>query len=208
MGPARQSSGVDGGTVSPTKLVLAGEQRTDGLELAANGQLSDKWQVYAGYAYLDAEITKSNSRTNGVANEGQVPTLTPRHSANLWLVRSLTQNWRVGMGANYVDDRYTALDNNVVMPAYTTMDAALLYNQPKWDMALRLRMARKQLTAAGGGWVVVLRMGSLMKKVLRFTSELTLIDSARETSTPDAIKIDPSSFLLLGRDQLRGIVAI
>ncbi|WP_093425067.1 MULTISPECIES: TonB-dependent siderophore receptor [unclassified Pseudomonas] len=124
---------------NPTKLVLAGEQRTDGLELTATGQLSDKWQVYAGYAYLDAEITKSNSFTNGIANEGQVPTLTPRHSANLWLVRSLTQTWRVGMGANYVDDRYTALDNTVVMPAYTTVDAALLYNQPKWDMALRLR---------------------------------------------------------------------
>ncbi|MGR6738698.1 TonB-dependent receptor [Pseudomonas chlororaphis] len=124
---------------NPSKLVLAGEQRTDGLELTASGQLSDKWQVYAGYAYLDAEITKSNSRTNGVANEGQTPTLTPRHSANLWLVRSLTQEWRVGMGANYVDDRYTALDNQVVMPAYTTVDAALLYNLPKWDMALRLR---------------------------------------------------------------------
>ena len=124
---------------NPTKLVLAGEQRTDGLELTASGQLSEKWQVYAGYAYLDAEITKSNSRTNGIANEGQTPTLTPRHSANLWLVRSLTQEWRVGMGANYVDDRYTALDNQVVMPAYTTVDAALLYNQPKWDMALRLR---------------------------------------------------------------------
>jgi catecholate siderophore receptor len=124
---------------NPTKLVLAGEQRTDGLELTASGELSDKWQVYAGYAFLDAEITKSNSRTNGVPNEGQVPTLTPRHSANLWLVRSLTQTWRLGMGANYVDDRYTALDNNVVMPAYTTVDAALLYNQPTWDMALRLR---------------------------------------------------------------------
>jgi catecholate siderophore receptor len=124
---------------NPTKLVLAGEQRTDGLELTASGQLSEKWQVYAGYAYLDAEITKSNSHTNGIANEGQTPTLTPRHSANLWLVRSLAQEWRVGMGANYVDDRYTALDNQVVMPAYTTVDAALLYNQPKWDMALRLR---------------------------------------------------------------------
>ncbi len=124
---------------NPTKLVLSGEQRTDGLELTASGKLSDKWQVYAGYAYLDAEIIKSNSRTNGVANEGQTPTLTPRHSANLWLVRSLTNTWRVGMGANYVDDRYTALDNQVVMPAYTTVDAALLYNLPKWDMALRLR---------------------------------------------------------------------
>jgi catecholate siderophore receptor len=48
------------------------------------------------------------------------------------------------MGANYVDDRYTALDNNVVMPAYTTVDAALLYNEPKWDMALRLVCTQKR----------------------------------------------------------------
>ena len=124
---------------NPANLVLAGEQRTDGFEATVSGQLTDKWQVYGGFAFLDAEITKSNSKTNGVPNEGQTPTLTPRTSANLWLVRSLSETWRVGMGANYVDERYTSLDNVVVMPSYTTVDAALLYNQPKWDMALRLR---------------------------------------------------------------------
>lgn len=126
---------------NPNLTILAGEQRTDGFEATLSGQLSDKWQVYAGYAYLDAEITKSNSKTNGVANEGQVPTLTPRNSANVWLVHTLTPHWRVAAGANYVDDRYTALDNNVVMPAYTTFDAALLYNEQHWDMALRLKNA-------------------------------------------------------------------
>lgn len=126
---------------NPNLTILAGEQRTDGFEATLSGQLSDKWQVYAGYAYLDAEITKSNSKTNGVANEGQVPTLTPRNSANVWLVRTLTPEWRVAAGANYVDDRYTALDNNVVMPAYTTFDAALLYSVQHWDAALRLKNA-------------------------------------------------------------------
>ncbi|MEN8641114.1 TonB-dependent receptor [Pseudomonas sichuanensis] len=126
---------------NPNLTILAGEQRTDGFEATLSGQLSDKWQVYAGYAYLDAEITKSNSKTNGVANEGQVPTLTPRNSANVWLVRTLTPEWRVAAGANYVDDRYTALDNKVVMPAYTTFDAALLYSVQHWDAALRLKNA-------------------------------------------------------------------
>ncbi|WP_371228869.1 TonB-dependent receptor [Pseudomonas sp. QE6] len=124
---------------NPNLTVLAGEQRTDGFEATISGQLTDKWQIYAGYAYLDAEITKSNSKTNGVPNEGQVPTLTPRNSANLWLVRSLTPQWRAAAGANYVDDRYTALDNNVVMPSYTTFDTALFYSVPHWDMALRLK---------------------------------------------------------------------
>ncbi|WP_343573111.1 TonB-dependent siderophore receptor [Pseudomonas sp.] len=124
---------------NPNLTVLAGEQRTDGFETTISGQLADKWQIYAGYAYLDAEITKSNSKTNGVPNEGQVPTLTPRNSANLWLVRTLTPQWRAAAGANYVDDRYTALDNNVVMPSYTTFDTALFYSVPHWDMALRLK---------------------------------------------------------------------
>lgn len=125
--------------LNPTLTVLAGEQRTDGFEATASGQITDAWQLYGGYAYLDAEITKSNSKTNGVSNEGRVPTLTPRHSANLWVVRTLTPEWRLGMGANYVGDRYTALDNKVEMPAYTTFDTALLYDVREWGMAIRLR---------------------------------------------------------------------
>lgn len=127
--------------VVPGLTILAGEQRTDGFEATITGQLSDKWQIYAGYAYLDAEIVKSNAKTNGVSNEGQTPTLTPRNSANVWLVRSLTPQWRVAAGANYVDERYTALDNRVVMPGYTTFDAALLYSEQHWDAALRLKNA-------------------------------------------------------------------
>ncbi|HSC83238.1 MAG TPA: TonB-dependent receptor, partial [Pseudomonas sp.] len=118
-------------------------------------------QVYGGYAYLDAEITKSNSKTNGVANEGQVPTLTPRNSANLWLTRQLAPRWRLGVGANYVDEQYTALDNVVVMPGYTTFDSALLYNEKDWDAALRLRnMFDKDYYASAHGSVDLITPGA------------------------------------------------
>jgi catecholate siderophore receptor len=147
--------------VNPAKLVLAGEQRTDGFETTFMGQVSDKWQLYGGYAFLDAEITKSNSKTNGVANEGQVPTLTPRHSANLWAVRSLTSEWRVGMGANYVGSRYTSLDNETELPGYTTVDAALFYQQPKWDAALRLfNVLDKEYYASAHGSVDLITSGA------------------------------------------------
>lgn len=147
--------------INPAKLVLAGEQRTDGFETTFMGQLSDKWQLYGGYAFLDAEITKSNSKTNGVDNEGQVPTLTPRHSANLWAVRSLDTDWRVGMGANYVGSRYTALDNETEMPGYTTVDAALFYQQPKWDAALRLfNVFDKEYYASAHGSVDLITSGA------------------------------------------------
>lgn len=147
--------------VNPGKLVLAGEQRTDGFETTFMGQVADKWQLYGGYAYLDAEITKSNSRTNGVPNEGQVPTLTPRHSANLWAVRTLAPEWRVGMGANYVGRRYTSLDNETEMPGYTTVDAALFYEQPTWDAALRLfNVFDKEYYASAHGSVDLITPGA------------------------------------------------
>ncbi|MCO6058738.1 TonB-dependent siderophore receptor [Pseudomonas sp. MOB-449] len=146
---------------NPNLTILAGEQRTDGFEATFSGQITDKWNLYGGYAYLDAEIIKSNSKTNGVANEGQVPTLTPRNSANLWVVRTLTPEWRLGMGANYVDDRYTALDNVVVMPSYTTFDAALLYGVPQWDMAIRLRnMFDRDYYASAHGSVDLITPGA------------------------------------------------
>lgn len=146
---------------NPAKLVLAGEQRTDGFETTFMGQVSDNWQLYGGYAFLDAEITQSNSKTNGVDNEGQVPTLTPRHSANLWAVRTLAPEWRVGMGANYVGSRYTSLDNDTEMPAYTTVDAALFYEQPKWDAALRLfNVFDKEYYASAHGSVDLITPGA------------------------------------------------
>jgi len=146
---------------NPSKLILAGEQRTDGFETTFMGQIADKWQLYGGYAYLDAAITKSNSKTNGVPNEGQVPTLTPRHSANLWAVHTLTPGWRVGMGANYVGRRYTSLDNETEMPGYTTVDAALFYEQPKWDAALRLfNVFDKEYYASAHGSVDLITPGA------------------------------------------------
>lgn len=59
------------------------------------------------------------------------------------------------MGANYVDDRYTALDNQVVMPAYTTVTARRCSTTSrKWDMALRLRnVADKDYYASAHGSV-------------------------------------------------------
>jgi catecholate siderophore receptor len=146
---------------NPALQILAGEQRTDGFEATFSGQLTDKWQLYGGYAYLDAEITKSNSKTNGVANEGQTPTLTPQNSANLWLVRQLAPRWRLGMGANYVDERYTALDNVTVMPGYTTFDAALMYDEPTWDAALRLtNLTNKDYYASAHGSVDLITPGA------------------------------------------------
>jgi catecholate siderophore receptor len=62
-------------------------QRTRGIELSAQLELSEGWQAIASYAYLDARITKSPALDSGVRIQGNRPTLTPVNSASLWLMR-------------------------------------------------------------------------------------------------------------------------
>jgi catecholate siderophore receptor len=48
------------GAVAGT-IELTGEQRSKGLELGANGQITPKWQLSAGFAWQDAEIRSTTT---------------------------------------------------------------------------------------------------------------------------------------------------
>jgi catecholate siderophore receptor len=111
-------------------VVQIGEQRTRGLELMFTGELPRGWQIWSGYAYLDAEITSSPVP----ALRRKRATLTPKHSANLWLVKSLGSGWRAGAGVNYVDDRAADPANRVTLPGYTTVEAMAGYKMGKLDL--------------------------------------------------------------------------
>lgn len=120
------------------RLVPIGEQRTDGLELTFNGDLSNGWQVWAGYAYLDARVTKSVARDAGQPVQGKRATLTPRHSANLWVTKAFAGAYRAGAGINYVDERAANPGNTVTLPGYTTVDVMLGYRLAKLDLQLNI----------------------------------------------------------------------
>lgn len=116
-------------------LIPVGEQRTRGLEFSLAGEVARGWQVSAGYAYLDAVITKSAT----ASMQGKRAALTPRNSANLWLMRELGGGFKLGGGLNYVGDRYAAPDNLVTLESYLTADAALIYQTKAYDLALNLK---------------------------------------------------------------------
>lgn len=127
-------------------LVPVGKQRTNGLELTLTGDLSNGWNVWAGYAYLDAEVTDSPAVDNsdnraaykGVPVEGKRPTLTPKHSANLWVTKSFAERYRAGMGVNYVDSRFANAGNTIKLPGYTTVDAMVGYKLAQLDLQLNI----------------------------------------------------------------------
>jgi catecholate siderophore receptor len=105
-------------------IVLTGQQRTDGVEVGLQGDITRNWQVYAGYAHLDSRITKA---TAAAGNLGHRPQLVPGNTLSLWNKLALGGNWSAGLGVVYQGASYPNADNLVTLPAFTRADGALYY---------------------------------------------------------------------------------
>lgn len=133
-------------------LIPVGVQRTDGLELTFSGRLPRGWQVYSGYAFLDSRVTQSVAVDSGQPVQGKRATLTPMHSANLWLTKALGGGFGAGGGFNYVGDRYANPGNTVTLPEYVTFDAAAWYRARSFDLQLNIfNLLDRQYIVAGHG---------------------------------------------------------
>ncbi len=100
-------------------LVLKGEQRVRGVELGLAGQLTDRFGAFAGYTYLETEITRSLD----LSQIGKSLDNSPRHSFNLWSSYTLSDRIELGLGGQYVDERFTNVANTRSAPAYWVMEA-------------------------------------------------------------------------------------
>ena len=72
---------------------------------------------------LDGEMTAAPATDAASLVQGKRPTLTPRHSANLWVTKALGHGFGLGGGLNYVGARFANPGNTVTLPGYTTVDA-------------------------------------------------------------------------------------
>jgi len=107
-------------------IALNGEQVVQGIELGLAGRITRNWQVFAGYAYMDSEITKSDNPLEAGARVNN----TPEHSFNLWTTYRLPFNLEIGGGAFYTGERLnpTAPPNTRTAPDYWTFDAMAAYH--------------------------------------------------------------------------------
>ena len=111
--------------VVPGALIEVDGQRTEGLELSATGQLTERWSMIASYAWQDGEITRTQSATvlagNQLAN-------VPEHSFGLWNRYDFTERLGAGVGVIYQSERFAATDNRVELPDFWRVDAAVFYD--------------------------------------------------------------------------------
>ncbi|MGZ8164923.1 MAG: TonB-dependent receptor, partial [Methylobacter sp.] len=124
----------------PTRNILAGEQRTDGFEFGLAGELLPDWSLSATYAYLDAEVTKSNNRATGSVSgiskslEGKTSVNVPESSGVVWTSYRITPEWEVGGGVFMASSRFTDAVNEVTLPGYARLDATVAYHQKHFDI--------------------------------------------------------------------------
>lgn len=115
--------------VDTTSYENAGKTRVQGVELSASGKLTDKWQVFAGYAYMDSEQVDGGPL--GRANDGNELPNTPKNSASLWTTYQVTPKLTLGGGAFYVDDVFGSVANTTMVDSYVRYDAMAAYKLTK-----------------------------------------------------------------------------
>ncbi len=112
---------------NPTLQQLAGDLRVRGVELGIQGHLTDRWEILAGYTYLDATTVKSTDpRQVGKALQNTAP-----NAANLWTTYEVTEAFTLGTGINYIDARPADVYATAFVPSFVTWDAMASYRLNK-----------------------------------------------------------------------------
>lgn len=107
--------------------VQTGEVRSKGFDLNLTANLLPEWRVLAGYAYIDAEVTKDTTIAVGTRLQN-----IPMHSFGLWSVYEFLhgpmKGFGFGGGVNAVADRAGSSSNDgFLMPGYAKVDLLGFY---------------------------------------------------------------------------------
>ena len=119
--------------------VLTGKSRTKGFELAMVGQVTKGLQVTLGYTLQDGEVTSANA----AAPAGRTLAQVPRHQFSAWGRYDITDRFGVAVGAVRQSQQFATISNQVRMPGFTRIDAALFY---KLSDAVQIQLNVENLT--------------------------------------------------------------
>ena len=104
-----------------------GEVQVKGFELGFSGNLTPKWQVFGGYAYMDSELVRGAYNS---VNQGDPLANTPKHSFSSFTTYRVTRQVSLGGGAYYVSRSFGGNQggagggtNKIYAPSYWRYDA-------------------------------------------------------------------------------------
>ncbi|HKO36641.1 MAG TPA: TonB-dependent siderophore receptor [Pyrinomonadaceae bacterium] len=119
----------------PTRIIQTGRQRTDGFEVELSGAVTRAWTITGGYAHQNARVTSATT----AAPAGAVVPLAPRDMLTLWNKYQVTSRFGLGLGIAHRTEVFAAIDNKVVLPGFTKVDAAAYFRlAEKWKLQVHL----------------------------------------------------------------------
>lgn len=118
--------------LDPTKVILTGLQRTEGIELSARAQLTDELYLRGGIAIQDAEQVKADADL-----QGKRPMNVSRQNGELFAgYQSGKQGWFGETGVTAVGNRFADNANTTTLPGYARFDARAGYRWQQWEAQL------------------------------------------------------------------------
>ncbi|MBB5035580.1 TonB-dependent receptor [Prosthecobacter vanneervenii] len=114
----------------------AGSQTVDGVEIGLAGQLTSRWQVFAGATHMASKVNASST----AAELGQMLPNAPDYTFNLWTTYNITDNLQIGGGTQYMGKIIGSSGNaSRVIPDYWTTDLMVSYRFTQ-NFSLRLNI--------------------------------------------------------------------
>lgn len=104
--------------------LLSGKTRAQGIEATLVGQLARNLQVSFGYALQEGEVRSATT----AAPAGRKLAQLPRHQASAWARYNVTSKLGLGLGVLHQSSQFTTISNQVRLPAFTRLDAAVFYD--------------------------------------------------------------------------------
>lgn len=121
--------------VRPPRFDSVGDVESQGIELSARSDITDRLNVIASYSKSDVEYA-DNAPDQGVI-AGNTFTRTPDQQASAWAKYDLTSAIDVGAGVRYVGESYADAANTVEVPDYTLADAMVSVELGEYASSLK-----------------------------------------------------------------------
>ncbi len=126
------------------EISQTGKRRVQGVELGVVGNLTEAWQVSAGYTFQDAKVVEGTITTDGLLTQnGAAISFSPKNSVTTWTsyrlplaMGPLTGPLTLGGGLRYIDSQARTINNNlgsvtsgiVKVEDYVVVDAIARYD--------------------------------------------------------------------------------
>lgn len=109
--------------------VLDGKARVNGVTLGASGRITDAWQIFANYTYLDSKVIRNLDRDSTAFDPlaGNPLTQTPKNAFSLWTTYDIGWGITLGYGITYQSKIY--ITNSSSLPGAAVVPLA---TSPHW----------------------------------------------------------------------------